>query len=67
MWDLVWYVFFKSFFVEISFFDKLEFFFFNMGKLYGMFYEKDSVILLKEMWISIIVVYSNLLKSSFYK
>lgn len=38
-----------------------------MGKLHGTLYEKDSVILPKEMRTSTIAAYSNLSKSSFYK
>ncbi|EAD2918456.1 Crp/Fnr family transcriptional regulator, partial [Listeria monocytogenes] len=67
MRDLARHAFFKSLFAETSSSDKLELSFSNMGKLHGTLYEKDSVILPKEMRTSTIAAYSNLSKSSFYK
>ncbi|MBC2262480.1 Crp/Fnr family transcriptional regulator [Listeria sp. FSL L7-0091] len=67
MRDLARHAFFKSLFAETSSSNKLELSFVNIGKLHGIPYEKDSVILPKEMRTSIIAAYSNLSKSSFYK
>lgn len=67
MRDLARHAFFKSLSSETSSSDKLELSFINIGKLHGTPYEKDSVILPKEMRTSVIAAYSNLSKSSFYK
>ncbi|EBF5181318.1 Crp/Fnr family transcriptional regulator, partial [Listeria monocytogenes] len=67
MRDLARHAFFKSLFAETSSSDKLELSFSNLCKLHGALYEKDSVILPKELRTSTIAAYSNLSKSSFYK
>ncbi|MBC2328492.1 Crp/Fnr family transcriptional regulator [Listeria cossartiae] len=67
MRDLARHAFFKSLFAETGSSDKLELSFSNIAKLHGTTYEKDSVILPKEMRTSTIAAYSNLSKSSFYK
>ncbi|EAE8346569.1 Crp/Fnr family transcriptional regulator [Listeria monocytogenes] len=67
MRDLAGHAFLKSIFAETSSSDKLELSFSNMAKLHGTLYEKDSLILPKEIRTSTIAAYSNLSKSSFYK
>ncbi|MBC1287793.1 Crp/Fnr family transcriptional regulator [Listeria welshimeri] len=67
MRDLARHSFFKSLFSEYSSVNKLELSFANIAKLHGIPFEKNRVILPKEMRTSVIAAYSNLSKSSFYK